>query len=63
MVVPKGEIDLIHVPSLVFNPEGYRLGYGGGFYDRYLADYDGAPLATAYAFQLGEVTPAPMTSL
>lgn len=57
--VPKAEIDLIHVPGLIFDPRGYRLGYGGGFYDRYLADYVGATLATAYAFQLGDLTPAP----
>lgn len=57
--VPKAEIDLIHVPGLIFDPRGYRLGYGGGFYDRYLADYAGATLATAYAFQLGDLTPDP----
>jgi len=29
--------DLLLVPLLAFDPEGYRLGYGGGFYDRTLA--------------------------
>ena len=28
--------DLLLVPLLAFDPRGYRLGYGGGFYDRYL---------------------------
>ena len=28
--------DLILVPLLSFNEEGYRTGYGGGFYDRYI---------------------------
>ena len=29
-------LDLIVVPALAVDKEGYRLGYGGGFYDRYL---------------------------
>lgn len=28
------------VPALSFDSEGYRLGYGGGFYDRFLAKYE-----------------------
>lgn len=59
LAVPKSEIDLIHVPGLVFDPRGYRLGYGGGFYDRYLADYERATLATLYSFQLGQLAPEP----
>src|SRR5699024_12630127 len=31
-------IDLLIVPVLVFNVKGYRIGYGGGFYDRYLSE-------------------------
>ncbi|KUO67599.1 MAG: 5-formyltetrahydrofolate cyclo-ligase [Alphaproteobacteria bacterium BRH_c36] len=29
--------DILLVPLLAFDPQGYRLGYGGGFYDRTLA--------------------------
>ena len=29
--------DFLLVPGLAFTKEGYRLGYGGGFYDRYIA--------------------------
>jgi 5-formyltetrahydrofolate cyclo-ligase len=29
------------VPALAYNRENYRLGYGGGYYDRFLQDYTG----------------------
>ena len=32
------EADIILVPGLAFDQQGYRLGYGGGFYDRLLSD-------------------------
>ena len=55
--VEKTEIDLIHVPGVVFNSQGFRIGYGGGYYDRYLADFAGASISSIYSFQQSDFEP------
>ena len=37
----KKNIDLVIIPALACDKDGYRLGYGGGFYDRFLKDFHG----------------------
>lgn len=41
---------LLVVPLLAFDRQGYRLGYGGGFYDRTLAKLRAAGAVTAVGF-------------
>ena len=57
LAVEKSEIDLIHVPGVVFNAEGYRIGYGAGYYDRYLSDFEGETVSTVYPCQKHDFQP------
>jgi 5-formyltetrahydrofolate cyclo-ligase len=36
--VPSNKIDVVFVPLLAYDTKGNRIGYGKGFYDRFLAD-------------------------
>lgn len=57
------------VPGLAFDREGFRLGYGGGFYDTFLPAFPGASIGLIRACQLVERSPCetsmmhPSTSL
>ncbi len=49
------ETALVLMPGLAFDPQGHRIGYGGGFYDRFLAKEPNHPtLALCYDFQMVE---------
>lgn len=56
-VVNPCQIDLVHVPGLVFTHDGYRIGYGAGYYDRYLAGFKGKTISSIYPCQLQEFIP------
>ncbi len=44
---------LVLMPGLAFDRQGHRIGYGGGFYDRFLEQEPGHPtLALCYDFQI-----------
>ena len=43
------------IPVNAFDAEGYRLGYGGGFFDRTLAALEPRPLAIGVGFELARV--------
>lgn len=57
-VVAKEDIDLIFVPGIVFDVNGYRVGYGKGYYDRWLEGTDiSKRIGLAFEVQLTEKIP------
>jgi len=47
------EAALVLMPGMAFDPQGHRIGYGGGFYDKFLSLEPNHPtLALCYEFQL-----------
>ncbi len=52
------EIDLILVPAVAFDMEGYRLGYGAGYYDQALIKMRGKKVGLAFDFQILDKLPS-----
>ena len=55
-VCPKAQIDLVIVPGVSYSKSGERVGFGGGYYDRFLEDFSNTKVSLAYDFQLYEET-------
>lgn len=47
------------VPALMCDREGYRLGYGRGYYDRYLSGFSGRSVIICYSGFVGDVPAEP----
>lgn len=57
-VVNKKDIDLVFVPGIVFDNKGYRIGYGKGYYDKWLVGIDVSKIiGLAYEVQLTDKLP------
>ncbi len=51
--VANDETALVLMPGLAFDPQGHRIGYGGGFYDKFLAAEPNHPtVALCFDFQV-----------
>lgn len=55
--VSKDQIDLLIVPGIVYSSRGYRIGFGGGYYDRYLTNYACRTISLAFESQLNQNIP------
>lgn len=55
--VPPEALDIIVVPGVVYNKDGYRIGFGGGYYDRYLPKTRAYRISMAFREQLQESIP------
>jgi len=58
-IVPFSNIDFVVVPGLAFDSLGNRIGYGGGFYDKFFKKITGnvSRVAVGYDFQLFNLVP------
>lgn len=56
--IDKQEIDLLIVPGIVFDQRGYRIGFGGGYYDRFLTDFTGETASLVHTRQLMDRVPS-----
>lgn len=56
-VVAPEKIDLVLVPGIAFDRRGYRLGFGGGYYDRFLPTCPALRAGIAYEFSLLDELP------
>ncbi|MCH5304360.1 MAG: 5-formyltetrahydrofolate cyclo-ligase [Ruminococcus sp.] len=45
----KNDADIMLVPGLVFDKKGYRLGFGKGFYDRFMCEYNRLTVGVCYS--------------
>ena len=59
--VPSSEIGFVLVPGVAFTVRCERLGYGGGFYDRFIRDLAHRPALVAAAFEPQVVAELPMS--
>ena len=57
--VPQREIDAVLIPAVAFDRRGCRIGYGGGYYDRFLPGVPrAAKIGAAFACQIVAEIPA-----
>ena len=59
VAVDSGEVDVVIAPGLAFDRSGYRIGYGGGHYDRYLRRLEPRAVRVGIGFSMQLVEEVP----
>jgi len=59
VAIDPSELDVVLAPGLAFDRRGYRVGYGGGHYDRYLARLEARAVRVGVAFHAQIVPSVP----
>ncbi len=62
LVLPATSLDLMLVPGVAFDQAGFRLGYGKGFYDRFLHAADHCPCLVGFCYEFQLVADLPVES-
>lgn len=55
-VIEKDDFDLVIVPLLAFNDKLFRIGYGGGYYDKFLKNIEAFKLGVAHSWMHTDVS-------
>ncbi len=58
VAIKKEQLEVMIVPLIAFDQQNHRLGYGKGYYDKYLADFKGLKVGLGYAALKQDVLPA-----
>ena len=56
-LLDRGDIGLVLVPAVCYDRLGYRLGFGGGYYDRWLEGFSGVKVGLCREAVLREAVP------
>lgn len=56
-LIAREDIDLVIVPALCYDRRGFRLGYGGGYFDRWLSGYQGVTVGMCRQAVLQDAVP------
>ena len=57
-LISKSDIDLVLTPAVAYDVSGYRMGFGGGYYDRWLPDFKGNTVGLCRDCVLQKAVPA-----
>ena len=55
--IKKEDIDLVIVPGVAFDRRNHRIGYGKGYYDKFLKGFRGKTMGLAFSLQILEIIP------